>query len=60
MLIPREPNASFIQLEIAHVSASDWRLKATDRTGQTLSVTLQENLDNPPRQADFVVPSTAF
>jgi outer membrane lipoprotein-sorting protein len=60
MLIPREPNASFIQLEIAHVSASGWLLKATDRTGQTLSVTLQENLDNPPRQADFVVPNTAF
>lgn len=60
ILIPREPNPNFIRLEIAHLSASDWRLRATDRTGQTLSVTLQENLDSPPRQADFVVPNTAF
>lgn len=60
ILIPREPNANFIRLEIAHVSASNWRLLATDRAGQTLSVTLHERPDNPPRQADFVVPDTAF
>ena len=60
ILIPREQNANFVRLEIAHVSASDWRLKATDRTGQTLSVILQENPDDPPRQADFVVPNTTF
>ena len=59
-LTAREPSANFTRLEIAHLSPSDWRLRATDRTGQTLSVTLQENLDNPPRQADFVVPITPF
>lgn len=60
VLLPRDPNADFNRLEITRVSPSGWRLKATDPTGQTLSVTLQEDLENQPRQADFVVPNTPF
>ena len=60
MLVPADPDAPYGRLEMSRLSPSDWRLDAVDRAGQTLRVTLSENGDAPPRQADFVVPETSF
>lgn len=60
VLVPRDPDAPYSRLEMGRLSPSDWRLDAIDRAGQTLRVTLSETGDNPPRQADFVVPETPF
>ena len=60
VLVPRDPGAPYGRLEMSRLSPSDWRLDAVDRAGQTLRVTLSENIDTPPRQADFVVPETPF
>ena len=60
VLVPRDAGAVYSRLEISRLSFSDWRLDAIDQAGQTLRVTLSENVDTPPRQFDFVVPEIPF
>ena len=59
-LIPVDPQSPYGRLDIAQLAETVWRLDAEDRGGQVLRVELRENIERPPRIADFVVPPTAF
>jgi len=60
VLIPLDPQSPYGRLDIAQTAETVWRLDAEDRGGQVLRVELRENIDHPPRIADFVVPPTPF
>ena len=59
-LIPVDPQSPYGRLDITQMGETVWRLDAEDRGGQVLRVELRENIERPPRIADFVVPPTAF